>query len=65
MAGLLPVRGEDFEWPLIVGGDEEIVGVCVSEITLETGQVLFDHRAHRVIGCFAPAVEWDVNERLR
>jgi len=43
MAGSLLIRGQDLEGPLIVGGDENVVGVFVREITLETRELLLDH----------------------
>jgi len=64
VAGFLLVRGDNLERTSIVGRDEESVGVFVGEVAFEAREELLDHGAHRVIGRVAPAVEWDVDQRL-
>jgi hypothetical protein len=65
IAGLSPIGGEDFEWPPIVGGHEDVVSVLVNEITLQTREMLLHHRAHSVVRRVAPAVKRDVNQRFK
>ena len=58
----LLVGPEDFEWPAIVCGNQQVVSISMCEVTLETHKVLLNHAAHGVIRCIAPAVERDMNQ---
>jgi hypothetical protein len=49
----------------IIGRDEQIVGVFVREVAVQTGEQLLDHEAHRAIRRMLPAVERNMDQRFR
>ena len=56
MPGFFFVGRQNFQRPFVVGRHQQIVGILMSEVTIQTGEMQLDQVSHAIIGRVVRAV---------